>query len=30
MELLKGETLDRSLKQRPSPIEEKVDLTLEV
>ena len=30
MELLKGETLDRSLKQRPFSIEEKVDLTLEV
>jgi serine/threonine-protein kinase len=30
MELLKGETLDRSLKQRSFSIEEKVDLTLEV
>ena len=30
MELLKGETLDRSLKQRSFAIEEKVDLTLEV
>jgi tetratricopeptide (TPR) repeat protein len=30
MELLKGDTLDRSLKQRSFSIEEKVDLTLEV
>ena len=30
MELLKGETLDRSLKQRSFSIEEKVDLTLEI
>ena len=30
MELLKGETLDRCLKQRSFSIEEKVDLTLEV
>jgi eukaryotic-like serine/threonine-protein kinase len=30
MELLRGETLDRSLKQRSFSIEEKVDLTLEV
>ena len=30
MELLRGETLDRALKQRAFSIEEKVDLTLEV
>jgi hypothetical protein len=30
MELLKGDTLDKSLKQRSFSIEEKVDLTLEV
>ncbi len=30
MELLKGDTLDRALKQRSFSIEEKVDLTLEV
>ena len=30
MELLKGDTLDRALKQRAFSIEEKVDLTLEV
>jgi serine/threonine-protein kinase len=30
MELLRGQTLDKCLKQRTLPIEEKVDLTLEV